>query len=113
MPAPRNLLLTLLAMLGFAGNSLLCRLALKEGALDAAATFTSLRLLFGALTLWLLVRLGQAVWPATGFRHWPCSCMPRHSPSPTCAWIREPARCCCSVQSRSAWSWRAGGGVSV
>ena len=58
MPAPRILLLTLLAMLGFAGNSLLCRLALKEGALDAAS-FTSLRLLFGALTLGLLVRLGQ------------------------------------------------------
>ena len=58
MPAPRILLLTLLAMLGFAGNSLLCRLALKEGALDAAS-FTSLRLLFGALTLWLLVRLAQ------------------------------------------------------
>lgn len=54
MPAPRILLLTLLAMLGFAGNSLLCRVALKNGALDAA-TFTSVRLLAGALVLWLLV----------------------------------------------------------
>lgn len=58
MPVPRILLLTLLAMLGFAGNSLLCRVALKSGALDAA-TFTSVRLLSGALVLWLLVRAGR------------------------------------------------------
>ena len=52
----RTLLLTALAMLAFAGNSLLCRLALRETAIDAAS-FTSLRLLAGALTLWLLLRL--------------------------------------------------------
>ncbi len=52
----RTLLLTTLAMLAFAGNSLLCRLALRETAIDAAS-FTSLRLLAGALTLWLLLRL--------------------------------------------------------
>ncbi|HLT05537.1 MAG TPA: DMT family transporter [Pseudomonas sp.] len=58
MPAPRILLLTLLAMLGFAGNSLLCRVALKGGALDAA-TFTSVRLASGALVLWLLLAAGR------------------------------------------------------
>lgn len=58
MPAPRILLLTLLAMLGFAGNSLLCRVALKSGALDAA-TFTSVRLASGALVLWLLLAVGR------------------------------------------------------
>lgn len=63
MPAPRILLLTLLAMLGFAGNSLLCRVALKGGALDAA-TFTSVRLLSGALVLWLLVRFAGRRRPA-------------------------------------------------
>ena len=52
----RTLLLTALAMLAFAGNSLLCRLALKDTAIDAAS-FTSLRILSGALTLWLLLRL--------------------------------------------------------
>lgn len=52
----RTLLLTALAMLAFAGNSLLCRLALKDTEIDAA-TFTSLRILSGALTLWLLLRL--------------------------------------------------------
>jgi drug/metabolite transporter (DMT)-like permease len=54
----RTLLLTALAMLAFAGNSLLCRLALKTTTIDAAS-FTSLRLLAGALMLWLLVRLRQ------------------------------------------------------
>lgn len=52
----RTLLLTALAMLAFAGNSLLCRLALKHTEIDAAS-FTSLRILSGALTLWLLLRL--------------------------------------------------------
>lgn len=52
----RTLLLTALAMLAFAGNSLLCRLALRETAIDAAS-FTSLRILSGALTLYLLLRL--------------------------------------------------------
>jgi len=52
----RTLLLTALAMLAFAGNSLLCRLALKDTEIDAA-TFTSLRLVSGALVLWLLLRL--------------------------------------------------------
>ncbi|MDA7088002.1 DMT family transporter [Pseudomonas sp. SA3-5] len=52
----RTLLLTALAMLAFAGNSLLCRLALKDTEIDAAS-FTSLRIASGALTLWLLLCL--------------------------------------------------------
>ena len=44
------------AMLAFAGNSVLCRLALRDGDIDAA-TFTTLRLVSGALVLWLIVRL--------------------------------------------------------
>jgi drug/metabolite transporter (DMT)-like permease len=46
--------LTALAMLAFAGNSLLCRLALKHTTIDPLS-FTSLRLMAGALTLWLIV----------------------------------------------------------
>jgi len=53
---PRTLLLTALAMLAFAGNSLLCRLALKTTQIDAVS-FTGVRLLSGALTLWLLLKL--------------------------------------------------------
>ncbi|MDH1668465.1 EamA family transporter, partial [Pseudomonas chengduensis] len=65
---PRILLLTCLAMLAFAGNSLLCRLALRETDIDAAS-FTAIRLLAGALTLWLLLRLRQARQPVAG--NWP------------------------------------------
>lgn len=45
---------TSLTMIAFAGNSVLCRMALKETTIDAA-TFTSVRLLSGALMLWLLM----------------------------------------------------------
>lgn len=55
MPHFRPILLTTLAMLAFAGNSLLCRAALVHTSIDAA-TFTSVRLLSGALVLLLLVR---------------------------------------------------------
>ena len=61
--------LTLLAMLAFAGNSLLCRLALKDTGIDAAS-FTAVRLVSGALVLALLVRLrggsaaSQGDWPS-------------------------------------------------
>ena len=63
----RIALLTALAMLAFAGNSLLCRMALKFTSLDAAS-FTSVRLLSGALALCLLVRFrgsGAAGKPAS------------------------------------------------
>ena len=52
----RVILLTTLAMLAFAGNSLLCRAALRETPIDAA-TFTTIRMASGALALWLIVRL--------------------------------------------------------
>lgn len=55
-PGLRLWLLVAAAMLAFAGNSVLCRLALRDGGIDAAS-FTSLRLVSGALVLWLIVRL--------------------------------------------------------
>lgn len=59
----RLFLLTALAMVAFAANSLLNRLAL-ESAAAAPAGFAALRLASGALCLWLLVRLrgGQVPW---------------------------------------------------
>lgn len=42
-------------MIAFAGNSIFCRMALKETTIDAA-TFTSVRLLSGAAMLWVLMR---------------------------------------------------------
>lgn len=56
MPATRTLLLTALAMLAFAGNSLLCRLALKATQVDAVS-FTGIRIFAGALMLGVLLRL--------------------------------------------------------
>jgi drug/metabolite transporter (DMT)-like permease len=56
MSGVRTLLFTVLAMLAFAGNSLLCRLALKHTAIDPAS-FTTIRLLSGAIALWLIVQL--------------------------------------------------------
>lgn len=55
LPLP-TLLLAALAMLAFAGNSVLCRLALTETRTDAAS-FTVIRIVSGALLLWLLVYL--------------------------------------------------------
>lgn len=55
----RTLFLTALAMAAFAGNSLLCRLALKETGIDAAS-FTAIRLVSGALVLWAVARGAQA-----------------------------------------------------
>lgn len=51
----RRVLLTVLALTAFAANSLLCRLALLDGAIDPAS-FTTIRLLAGAVTLILLLR---------------------------------------------------------
>ncbi|MDB6060214.1 MAG: yijE 1 [Verrucomicrobiaceae bacterium] len=56
MTRSRIIIFTCLAMLAFASNSLLCRLALKHTAIDAAS-FTAIRLVSGAATLFILARL--------------------------------------------------------
>lgn len=53
----RVALLTVLAMLAFAANSLLCRLALSESEIEPAG-FTAVRVIAGAAVLWLLVSAG-------------------------------------------------------
>ena len=63
----RIIALTLLAMIAFAGNSLLCRVALKHTGIDATS-FTTIRLISGALILWLLVRMNRAA--HTGEGNW-------------------------------------------
>jgi len=67
----RALTLTGLAMLAFAGNSLLCRLALRETSMDAT-TFTTIRIAAGALVLWLLVRWNRSQRP--GSANWLSAC---------------------------------------
>lgn len=65
MSLARTATLTSLAMIAFAGNSLLCRLALKQTIIDAAS-FTTIRLLSGALVLWLIVQSRQDRAPGAG-----------------------------------------------
>ncbi len=72
MSVARLCTLILLAMIAFAGNSLLCRIALKSSSIDAAS-FTTLRLLSGAVSLWLMTTLlsgsrpeGRGNWLSAG-----------------------------------------------
>jgi len=67
MSTARIIVLTTVAMIAFAGNALFCRIALKHTSIDPA-TFTSIRLVSGALMLWLVVRMRQAT--NTGSGNW-------------------------------------------
>jgi drug/metabolite transporter (DMT)-like permease len=64
----RIVALTSLAMIAFAGNSLLCRVALKDTGIDAAS-FTTIRLVSGAIMLWLIVRMSRG--DRSGRGNWP------------------------------------------
>jgi drug/metabolite transporter (DMT)-like permease len=58
-------------MIAFAGNSMLCRAALKHTRIDAAS-FTTVRLLSGAIVLWIIARtlrgksMGGGSWLSAG-----------------------------------------------
>jgi drug/metabolite transporter (DMT)-like permease len=65
MSSLRIILLTILAMIAFAGNSLLCRLALRDTTIDAAS-FTAIRLCSGAVMLWLVVRVRGGAYTGAG-----------------------------------------------
>lgn len=62
MPAERKpfraFALTSVTMLAFAGNSIICRMALIDGAIDPAS-FTNIRLLSGAIALLAIVSFGR------------------------------------------------------
>jgi drug/metabolite transporter (DMT)-like permease len=61
----RIFILTLLAMIAFAGNSLLCRAALKQTSMDAAS-FTFIRIFSGAAALWVIMKMRGAAWKEAG-----------------------------------------------
>ena len=52
--SPKTVLLTLIAMVAFAANSLLCRAALGAGSIDAAS-FASVRMISGAVVLMVIL----------------------------------------------------------
>jgi drug/metabolite transporter (DMT)-like permease len=66
--AHRTILLTSVALVAFAGNSILCRMALGGGLMDPAG-FTAVRLGSGAATLWFLIALKSGGVPRTE-GHW-------------------------------------------
>jgi len=55
----KTIMLTSVALIAFAANSVLCRLALGDGAIDAAS-FTILRLLSGAIVLLMIISASSA-----------------------------------------------------
>lgn len=69
MTYTRIIILLSLTMILFASNSLLCRAALKSTSIDAAS-FTTIRLISGAIILWVIVRtdhgtnVGGGNWPS-------------------------------------------------
>ena len=65
----RVALLTLVALVAFAGNSLLCRAALRDTGIDAAS-FTAIRIVAGALALWLIVRVRNGPGASAGAGSW-------------------------------------------
>ncbi len=65
MSYARIVALTSLAMIAFACNSLLCRVALKHTSIDAAS-FTTIRLISGAVMLWLVARMSRVTQPCRG-----------------------------------------------
>lgn len=67
MSSTRIGLLTLLTMIAFAGNSVLCRIALKHTSIDAAS-FTSIRLVSGAVVLWAIAYFFRS--GSTGRGNW-------------------------------------------
>ena len=71
MSTARLVVLTSLAMIAFAGNSLLCRVALRDTLIDAAS-FTTTRLISGALTLWLVARMSRGTRAGRG--NWLSAC---------------------------------------
>src|SRR5215471_5651675 len=60
LPTPRTIGLTIVAMLAFAANAVLCRLALARGSIDPTS-FALVRVGSGVATLWLILAfMGRA-----------------------------------------------------
>lgn len=67
-------LLTVLALIAFAANSIFARLALGNPSIDPAS-YTTVRLITGAATLWLVARYRQADEPSTFDSSWTSAAM--------------------------------------
>ena len=70
----RTIIFTGLALIAFAANSVLCRLALDEAAIDASS-FTIVRLLSGVAVLLIIVGINQTAASLSTKGSWPASLM--------------------------------------
>ena len=70
----RVALLTTLALIAFAGNSVLCRLALADGSIDAAS-FSTVRLVSGAIALLLILHARNRGTRPASFGSWMSAAM--------------------------------------
>ena len=68
----KTILCTILALIAFAGNSVLCRLALGESAIDAAS-FTAIRILSGIIVLTVISTIAQNSTQTTSRGSWQAS----------------------------------------
>lgn len=85
MPLRTTPVAAALALLAFAGNSLLCRLALRTGEADPVS-FTVLRLVAGAACLWAIGRMQR--WPAGGRSWWPAAWLALYAMAFSWAYVR-------------------------
>lgn len=92
---PRIIGWTVVAMIAFAANSVLCRWALDRTAIDPAA-FTGIRLAAGAVMLWLCLRAGRrtggGVWPGSWPGSWAgAAALSAYAAAFSFAYVRLPA----------------------
>ncbi len=66
--------LTTLALVAFAGNSVLCRLALKDGSIDAAS-FSTVRLVSGAVALLIILYVSNRGTRSDSYGSWMSAAM--------------------------------------
>jgi len=66
--------LTTVALIAFAGNSVLCRLALADGSIDAAS-FTTVRLVSGAIALLLILNASNRGTRPASYGSWMSAAM--------------------------------------
>ncbi len=99
MPRPRLIILTFITMFAFADNTLFCRMALKLTGIDAAS-FTTIRLISGAATLWLFVASFSGHKSGAGSWRSAAALFAYSISTPTS--LRKPrwVRRCCSVRFR-------------
>lgn len=97
-------------MLAFASNSLLCRLALKHTGIDAA-TFTTIRLISGAIMLGLVVGMRRGVAYSLNWQKIPPAQMVMYPLDPSSPILNEPSSGISFTDVMSYW-WDATGRVA-